>query len=79
VLVGYTDGLTEARSASGEQFGVERLRAVVEEAATDAPEVVAERCAAAALAFSHGRARDDATIAVLSLHDQTAARTVGGS
>jgi hypothetical protein len=38
---------------------------------------VAGRCAAAALAFSHGRARDDATIAVLGLHDRTAARTAG--
>jgi sigma-B regulation protein RsbU (phosphoserine phosphatase) len=77
VLVGYTDGLTEARSASGEQFGVERLRAVLEDAGADDPEAVAGRCAAAALAFSHGRARDDATIAVLGLHDRTAARTAG--
>lgn len=64
VLLLHSDGVTEARDATGEEFGVERLVALAEEAAADevpAPEML-RRLAHAVREHRGGELRDDATL-----------------
>jgi serine phosphatase RsbU (regulator of sigma subunit) len=66
-IVFYTDGVVEARSPSGEEFGLERLSDMLSRAAT-AEEPAAEmmrRLVHSVLAHEAGRLRDDATILML--------------
>lgn len=63
-LLLYTDGITEARDASGAFFGEDRLVEMTEHAAASglsAPETV-RRLAAAVLEHQGGRLQDDATL-----------------
>jgi serine phosphatase RsbU (regulator of sigma subunit) len=62
-LLFYTDGVTEARSAEGEQFGAQRLADLVvreDAAGQPAPETM-RRLMHAILAHQAGQLRDDAT------------------
>ena len=63
----YTDGVTDARSADGEFFGVEGLtRSVTETLAERAPPAeVMRRLLRSILAHQHGELRDDATAVLL--------------
>ncbi|HEX4090765.1 MAG TPA: PP2C family protein-serine/threonine phosphatase [Trebonia sp.] len=60
----YTDGVTEARAADGEQFGLDRLTDLIEqEAAGDKPpEEMLRRLVKALLDHQPGGLRDDATL-----------------
>jgi sigma-B regulation protein RsbU (phosphoserine phosphatase) len=63
-LVLYTDGLTEARDAAGEEFGEARLlEAAVRHRDCSAPALQA-RLAADVAAFTGARLQDDATLIV---------------
>jgi sigma-B regulation protein RsbU (phosphoserine phosphatase) len=65
-IVLFTDGLTEARNPSDEEFGEERLlAAAIEHRACSAPALQA-RLADAVATFSGGRLQDDATLIVLA-------------
>lgn len=65
-LILLTDGLTEAASASGEQFGIERVCAEVESHDRAAGvEALAAAIMAKATAWSGGARADDATLLVL--------------
>ena len=65
-LVLFTDGITEARNASDEEFGEERMQAaIVEHRACNAPSLQA-RVAEAVAAFTGGPLQDDATLIVLA-------------
>ncbi len=64
VLLLTTDGVTEAMDAASEQFGVERLRAVLTEGATAPPEAIAAAVVAAVRAFAPTQ-RDDITVMAL--------------
>ena len=65
-LVLFTDGLTEARNASDEEFGEERLEAaLLEHRACSAPALQA-RLTDAVDAFTGGHLQDDATLIVLA-------------
>ncbi|GAA4604601.1 PP2C family protein-serine/threonine phosphatase [Actinoplanes octamycinicus] len=66
-LVLYTDGITEARDASGSLFGTERLSAFLLDAlsrGTPSPEVM-RRLIQAIVSYEDGELRDDATAAML--------------
>ena len=60
----YTDGITEARSAEGEPFGVDRLvDFAVRDLADDLPlPETARRLVHAILAYQDGKLSDDATV-----------------
>jgi sigma-B regulation protein RsbU (phosphoserine phosphatase) len=62
VLVAYTDGVTEARGPDKEEFGEERLRAVVAARAGEHPDNVISTCLDAVHDFAAGEANDDLTI-----------------
>jgi serine phosphatase RsbU (regulator of sigma subunit) len=63
VLVLHTDGLTEARNAVREMFGMDRLAEVIERHHAERPEEIRDRIFEAVLAFSPERA-DDITVLV---------------
>ena len=65
VLVAYTDGVTEAFSADGEEFGEERLRAVVAGSNGLAPAELAETIVRAVREWSRNTPQhDDITLVV---------------
>ena len=65
-IVLFTDGLTEARDASDEEFGEDRLQqAAVAHRACSAPALQA-RLTAAVAAFTGGQLQDDATLMILA-------------
>jgi sigma-B regulation protein RsbU (phosphoserine phosphatase) len=71
VLVFYSDGLTEARNAAGEFFGVERLMEVIETQNQLAPEQLINEIHRAVIVFA-GEAEtkaDDLTCVVVSLKE----------
>ncbi|MCB2189002.1 MAG: SpoIIE family protein phosphatase [Deltaproteobacteria bacterium] len=65
VLVLYTDGLTEAPSPTGEQFGEARLGDLLAAARDQAAEVIVSRAVSEVEAFQKGSLFDDETILVL--------------
>jgi sigma-B regulation protein RsbU (phosphoserine phosphatase) len=65
LLVAYTDGVSEAFDPDGEEFGEDRLRAVVSAAAHLPAAGVAQAVVEAVNVFSHGAAQhDDITLVV---------------
>ncbi len=65
-VVFYSDGVTEAR-AGGEEFGGERLRAVIAGGPTTGAADLARHVEAAVTAFRDGLPGDDTAVLVLSL------------
>ncbi|MER3522774.1 MAG: hypothetical protein C4326_01565 [Ignavibacteria bacterium] len=64
-LVAYSDGVTEAQNAVGEQFGEERLRASLVRHSALSPQELIEACLDEVGAFRRGRPRDGVTMFVL--------------
>jgi serine phosphatase RsbU (regulator of sigma subunit)/CHASE3 domain sensor protein len=62
LVVAYTDGITEARGPGEEEFGEERLRAVVAARAGEHPQNVISTTMDAVADFAVGEAADDVTI-----------------
>jgi CHASE3 domain sensor protein len=62
LVVTYTDGITEARGAGEEEFGEERLRAVVAARAGEHPQNLISTCMDTVADFSIGDPTDDVTI-----------------
>ena len=62
LIVAYTDGITEARGRGGEEYGEERLRAVVAARAREHPTNVITTCLDTVHDFAAGEATDDLTI-----------------
>jgi sigma-B regulation protein RsbU (phosphoserine phosphatase) len=65
-LVLYSDGVSEAQSPTGEEFGVDRLMTAAREHAASRPAALVEALLAAVRTFAAGAPSiDDATIAAL--------------
>jgi sigma-B regulation protein RsbU (phosphoserine phosphatase) len=63
VLVLYTDGVTEARNASGEEYGEARLERLVARVSCETPQAIVDACAADVAAFRGAAPRtDDVTV-----------------
>ena len=66
VFVAYTDGVTEAEDVDGEEFGEDRLRATIADAADGSAKEILDRIVAAVTEWSQGtRQHDDITVVVL--------------
>lgn len=65
VLVGYTDGLSEAEDASGCEFGLDRLEAHVAALANEAPPRIARALVEAAQGHGAAPQTDDMTVLVI--------------
>ncbi len=76
-LVMFTDGLIEARSRSGECFGVERLMAMIGEAADEPVTTLPETLFLSAFGFADGRMADDVAIVALRRESATGASDQG--
>ena len=61
-LVLYSDGLAEAPNATGDEFGIERIRA---SAAGDSARAIGERILNDAMKFTGGKRSDDLTLVIL--------------
>ena len=66
-LVFFTDGVTEARNASGEEFGEERLQELLTLGAHFSARELRDLIMAAVGEFSDGPVQDDATLMVLKV------------
>lgn len=66
-LLFYTDGITEARSPDGEEYGEDRLAAAAVAARTGSAEKVKEAVLADVNAFTTGKFDDDATLIVVGV------------
>jgi hypothetical protein len=60
----FTDGMTEGRSADGEEYGVDRLSQAWEQqsASGQLPDEILRRLVEAVIEFNKGKLRDDATL-----------------
>lgn len=63
----FTDGVTEAEDAHGEQFGEERVVRALQNAAGRSAEEVRRLLMAAVSGYCSGQFRDDATVVVLAV------------
>lgn len=64
ILVIGTDGITEARSPSGEFFGYDGLSAIIDEQRNQTVDTLAKSIMDAVMDFSSGRAQDDIAVLV---------------
>ena len=65
-LLLYTDGITEAHNAAGDEFGEERLARVASESDATSAEALKERILQELQAFTGGTFDDDATLIVVA-------------
>jgi sigma-B regulation protein RsbU (phosphoserine phosphatase) len=61
-LLLFTDGVTEAESTNGDDFGDARLEAVVKSARGEHPDVIIDKVIGAVQSFSTGHQADDITV-----------------
>jgi sigma-B regulation protein RsbU (phosphoserine phosphatase) len=66
-VVAYTDGVTEATNAAGEEWGIERLCRIAGRCAGEDSEQIIDAIFSAVDRFTRGRQNDDATVVVLQL------------
>lgn len=80
-LVLFSDGVTEAADPSGEQFGEERLLAIVRDAGQGSPAAIVERLVGEVRAFVAGAPQaDDITVLVVRYQGEDApGRAVSGN
>ena len=80
VLVIYSDGVTEAASPSGEEFGPTRLYEVVSRNVDSSAAGIRDRIESALTKFSQGtQAADDITLVIVKRQAETRALTTSGA
>ena len=80
VLVIYSDGVSEAQSPSGEEFGATRLYDVVSRNLDASAAGIRDRIESALTKFSQGTpAADDITLVIVKRQAEGAAMSVSGS
>jgi len=80
VLVIYSDGVTEAASPSGEEFGPTRLYEVVQRNVEASAAGIRDRIESALTKFSQGtQAADDITLVIVKRQSETRQLTVSGA
>jgi len=80
VLVIYSDGVTEAASPSGEEFGPTRLYEVVSRNVESSAAGIRDRIESALTKFSQGtQAADDITLVIVKRQSETRQLSVSGS
>jgi sigma-B regulation protein RsbU (phosphoserine phosphatase) len=67
-LVCFTDGITEAVSPAGEEFGDDRLIATIRDHRGESADVLAHAVNDAVIAWAGGATQDDATLIVVAVH-----------
>ena len=67
-LVCFTDGITEALSPGGDEFGDERLKEMIRTHRRELPEALARTIAEAANEWTGGQPQDDATLIVVGVN-----------
>jgi sigma-B regulation protein RsbU (phosphoserine phosphatase) len=73
ILVMYTDGVTEAINGANEEFGVDRLDAVIREAADESAETIRDRILTGIARYTEGQEQfDDITIIVMKGEEKDA-------
>ena len=75
LLVVYTDGITEARSPTGEEFGEDRLASCLSGAAGRDLDAIADAVMGEVYTFGGGRLDDDATLVLVSRQPVTGGPT----
>jgi PAS domain S-box-containing protein len=65
VLIGYTDGVTDAVGEGGERWGADRLKRTLREIGPSAPTVVRRRLVAALEEFQVGAQADDTAVVMM--------------
>jgi phosphoserine phosphatase RsbU/P len=68
LVVAYTDGVVEALSPEGEEWGTRGLLSAVAKSEAERPDEIVEAIFASLDDFSRGRQTDDATVAVVRVH-----------
>jgi sigma-B regulation protein RsbU (phosphoserine phosphatase) len=66
-LVFYTDGITEARDANGEEYGEERLMAIALDTRTQSTDAMKTALLDDVNRFTGGKFEDDATLIVVGV------------
>jgi len=66
-MVLYTDGITEARSAAGEEFGEDRLIDLLRSFEDPDATAIVDRTIAIAMKFNNGSFEDDVTVVVVTV------------
>lgn len=66
-LVFYTDGITEARNAEGDEYGEDRLAQAASDVRSKGADVIKDAVLADVNAFTNGRFEDDATLIVVGI------------
>jgi len=69
ILVGFSDGVTEALSASGEEYGEDRLRTCIEAAAGKSPQEMLDGIFLSVREFSRGAEQSDDITALVLRYD----------
>lgn len=67
LLLAYTDGVTEARDANGQEFGEEGVLAAIQRLKERTPEAAVAACVAAAREHAADLRRDDVTVIALAI------------
>ena len=74
ILIQYTDGITEAKSKQGEEFGIERLCETIEQHGRGDAKILVQAVCSTVAEFAKGTQPDDAddiTLLIVKIKDES--------